>query len=213
MLDGQALEWLHRQVQRNRAAGRDLANVQVRACDWSWFLEAGEPTADGSNADRSGAAHCGPGDNESQSSSRASREADAGIERATAIGVGTGTTTAATAGEDAGTSGCDGAGASDCDGAVASLRGQHWDLILGSDLLYHEAGVRALPSVLMALATAQTTILYAHTMSEPKLKTSQPKHRCRTHRTSELLTHFCWRSWRDGARRCSGPLASGSGQQ
>lgn len=104
-VDDHALVWLQQQVDRNRDAGRSLPNLEVRACDWSWFARPGE----------SSAGHA-------------------------AEGVGSG------------------------DGAAATLRAEHWDLILGSDLLYHEIGVRSLPRVLSALSTPRTRIFYAHTM-------------------------------------------------
>lgn len=104
-VEDHALVWLQQQVDRNRDAGRSLPNLEVRACDWSWFARPGECSA----------GHA-------------------------AEGVGSG------------------------DGAAATLRDEHWDLILGSDLLYHEIGVRSLPRVLSALSTPRTRIFYAHTM-------------------------------------------------
>ena len=38
------------------------------------------------------------------------------------------------------------------------------DLVIGSDLVYNDAGVRMLPRVLAALAGGRTRILYAHTL-------------------------------------------------
>lgn len=48
------------------------------------------------------------------------------------------------------------------DAAAAELQGP-WDVVLGSDLVYNEAGVRQLPRALAALAHPETTVLYAHT--------------------------------------------------
>jgi hypothetical protein len=44
-----------------------------------------------------------------------------------------------------------------------SLSLESWDLIVGSDLVYCEAGVKMLPRVMRALCHKGTTILYAHT--------------------------------------------------
>lgn len=38
-----------------------------------------------------------------------------------------------------------------------------WDLIIGSDLVYNDAGVEMLPRVMKALASPGTLIFYAHT--------------------------------------------------
>ena len=43
---------------------------------------------------------------------------------------------------------------------LASLR---WDLIIGSDLVYNDAGVTMLPQVLRCLCSKDTTVLYCHT--------------------------------------------------
>lgn len=47
---------------------------------------------------------------------------------------------------------------------TASITGEHWDLVIGSDLVYNEAGVRMLPRVLRSLACKNSRILYAHTL-------------------------------------------------
>lgn len=44
-----------------------------------------------------------------------------------------------------------------------TLARTNWDLIIGSDLVYNEAGVKMLPAVMKALASPQTHIYYAHT--------------------------------------------------
>lgn len=48
---------------------------------------------------------------------------------------------------------------------AAQLVGQRWDLVLGSDLVYNDAGVAGLPRCLAALAHAGCPcVLYAHTL-------------------------------------------------
>ena len=49
--------------------------------------------------------------------------------------------------------------------ACVELLSTRWDLVLGSDLVYNEAGVSMLPRVLAALAQPRTRILYAHTFN------------------------------------------------
>lgn len=48
--------------------------------------------------------------------------------------------------------------------APTALASTPWDVIIGSDLVYNEHGVGALPRVLAALATPRTLVLYAHTL-------------------------------------------------
>ena len=47
--------------------------------------------------------------------------------------------------------------------ADATLAGEPWDLIVGSDLVYNDAGVFMLPRVVRALLRPGTRFLYAHT--------------------------------------------------
>ena len=56
-------------------------------------------------------------------------------------------------------------GANACPAACVELLSTRWDLVLGSDLVYNEAGVSMLPCVLAALAQPRTRILYAHTFN------------------------------------------------
>jgi len=49
--------------------------------------------------------------------------------------------------------------------ACAELLSTSWDLVLGSDLVYNDAGVTMLPRVFAALAKPRATILYAHTFN------------------------------------------------
>lgn len=44
-----------------------------------------------------------------------------------------------------------------------TLADTEWDLIIGSDLVYNEAGVMMLPLVMKALSSPNTHIFYAHT--------------------------------------------------
>lgn len=54
------------------------------------------------------------------------------------------------------------------DGGGCSLRGEEWDLVIGSDLIYNEAGVCMLPQVFKGLlSSGRATAYYCHT-----------KHRC-----------------------------------
>eukprot|EP01062_Namystynia_karyoxenos_P039490 TRINITY_DN28689_c0_g1_i2.p1 TRINITY_DN28689_c0_g1~~TRINITY_DN28689_c0_g1_i2.p1 ORF type:complete len:243 (+),score=65.60 TRINITY_DN28689_c0_g1_i2:82-810(+) len=65
----------------------------------------------------------------------------------------------------------DGVEAAECDWTQAGAPGQpaqgllaqHWDVVLGSDLVYDEAGVEMLPRVLRAVIGPATRCFYAHT--------------------------------------------------
>eukprot|EP01065_Artemidia_motanka_P022370 TRINITY_DN26560_c0_g1_i1.p1 TRINITY_DN26560_c0_g1~~TRINITY_DN26560_c0_g1_i1.p1 ORF type:complete len:262 (+),score=66.93 TRINITY_DN26560_c0_g1_i1:124-909(+) len=46
--------------------------------------------------------------------------------------------------------------------ATCTLR-QHWDVVLGSDLVYEDAGVHLLPKVLASVVKSDTLCFYAHT--------------------------------------------------
>lgn len=83
MVQGGALSWLDRNVQRNRDAGVPLASVRTAPLDWSWIVD--EPT--------------------SAAADLAAAERPA---------------------------------------AFAELLDTHWDVVLGSDLVYNEAGVQML---------------------------------------------------------------------
>lgn len=48
--------------------------------------------------------------------------------------------------------------------AVPQVVGRAWDFIVGSDLVYSEAGAKALPACLASLAGPKTTVFYAHTL-------------------------------------------------
>jgi len=50
-------------------------------------------------------------------------------------------------------------------GARAELESEEWDLIVGSDLVYNEAGIRMLPRAFAALMRPRTIVLYAHTLN------------------------------------------------
>jgi predicted nicotinamide N-methyase len=42
--------------------------------------------------------------------------------------------------------------------------GKHWDIVIGSDLVYDEAGVKMLPHVFNQLVTPSNTAFYCHTL-------------------------------------------------
>ena len=50
-------------------------------------------------------------------------------------------------------------------GTHGAVLGAHWDIVIGSDLVYNEAGVRMLPQLFAALANPGTRVLYAHTLN------------------------------------------------
>ena len=50
-----------------------------------------------------------------------------------------------------------------CSGDREKLASSSWDLIIGSDLVYNEAGVKMLPQVIRCLCSEDTIVLYCHT--------------------------------------------------
>ena len=124
------LPWLAHNVALNAARGLPLGHVRVQACDWTEFAAPADLPGGAAAAGADGAAAAQQAAQQQQAQQAEQRRE----------------------GEPPGGGGGGGAA------AAVDLREERWDAILGSDLIYNEAGSRCLPRVLAALARPHTLV-------------------------------------------------------
>ena len=124
---------LQRNVERNLARGLPLGHVAVCPCDWTHYAGGAPPMALEPANGQLAAAH-----QLQQSGQQEGVRATSGTVAAASGGLAPAP-------------------------PPRDLAAVPWDFIVGSDLIYNEAGSRCLPAVLAALATPHTVVLYCHT--------------------------------------------------
>ncbi|KAG2483014.1 hypothetical protein HYH03_018094 [Edaphochlamys debaryana] len=179
---GGGVAWLRHNIGLN-AGRRGLGAVRGEACDWLLFGARGEtaggtegagvepPSEDGlregGHAPAGGSSAAGQAEGPVGGNGRA----EAGVAgRTETVAVKGGQ--AYEGGDATGPNAASGTGGGSDPGSAAGrsgsgggdwVAGVHWDLVIGSDLVYNEIGAVHLPRVLRALARPGTTILYGHT--------------------------------------------------
>eukprot|EP00892_Ulva_mutabilis_P000164 jgi/Ulvmu1/10148/UM006_0102.1 len=145
---GGAMEWLHENIDKN--AHLDLSKLRCRACDWSWF-DSNCP------GDTSQAGNSSPRQSTSPSGSPAVLPGVSDPPELPASGASGAIAWAVKTCEVMFT------GRFSEDQCIRPDTRAQWDYIVGSDLVYNEAGCRLLPRVIAQLASPDTVVLYAHT--------------------------------------------------
>lgn len=142
------LDWLRHNVELNRSRGLQLDNLTVQEGDWLRLASAdgdGDSLEAGESSAQSGAGAAG-----GQAEHPCEQAAADGDARQQEQRQQHAAAPAPQAAQRAGP-------------PPPDLRATTWDFILGSDLVYNEAGSRCLPRVLAALSSRGTRVLYCHT--------------------------------------------------
>ncbi len=177
--NGGALAHLQHNVELNRQSLRPMLHaVRTAECDWSNYASIESPAATPHDVeglyngppDSMGGRYDGGCSSVHDATAPHAQADGRGVAASSSKGVPSGTCTRTTK-----MAGCNAAESIDIDGRVEQCSKQDlgadkrylsstpWDFIIGSDLIYNEAGARMLPRVLQALSQPYTQTYYVHT--------------------------------------------------